>query len=473
MLFNSFGFLALVLISLAIYYLPIVRKYQVHVLILASLVFYGYSNPWLLILFLTSVAINVSMSYLVVHGSPDRQKLFATIGVAANLLILAFFKYSPLIASTFFDTNDGIGAYLTQIPLPIGISFFTFEGITLLVDAYKGRKIPEYRSLVARSVYKHAVNTTFFVAFFPHLIAGPILKAHDFIPQIKEKLLKNVDWNFCFKNLVTGYFLKMVIADQLSQQTFWIQPPFFEAQSSFVLITLLFGYSMQIFADFAGYSLIALGVAGLYGYNLMTNFNFPYISISFSEFWRRWHISLSTFLKEYLYIPLGGNRRGEIRTHINLLVTMILGGLWHGAGWNYAVWGTFHGLALALERLTLSFSWKRKILPKQVSNFIAGALVFSSVSLGWLLFKLTDINQVAKYILAIFTNTNLSINTGVVIYIFIYSLPVVFYHLQYLYKQRNPERVKIQLSEPYLQGVMLFLILTNSGVGGDFIYFQF
>ncbi len=472
MLFNSFEFVGLVVITFGLYYLPFLRKFQVLLLIASSLLFYGYTNPKLLILFLVSVIINVSTSYLVVHGQPEKRRLFATVGVTLNLLILAFFKYSPLIGLTFFPPGHTVGEFLAYVPLPIGISFFTFEGISLLVDAYKGRNIPEYRSLVARSVTRHAINTTFFVAFFPHLVAGPILKAHDFIPQIQKKYLADIDWTYCYKTLITGYFLKMVIADQLNQHTFWIQFPYFESHSTFVLVALLFGYSIQIFADFAGYSLIAIGIAALYGYRLMQNFNYPYISTSFSEFWRRWHISLSTFLKEYLYIPLGGNRKGPTRTYINLMITMILGGLWHGAAWSYAVWGTFHGVALALERF-----WNDRFPspenPSLVRQIVSGILVFFFVTLAWLLFKLTDFEHVIKFIQALFHNVDQPSYMALVVYVTLYSTPVVLYHLYYLYRVNHPGQDLARRSEPYVYGFMFFLIITNSGVGTDFIYFQF
>ncbi len=472
MLFNSFEFVALVLATFGIYYLPFTRKVQVPILIASSLLFYGYTNPKLLILFIVSVVINVTTSYLVVHGLPERRRMYATVGVVMNLLILAFFKYSPLFGRTFFPPGHSVGEFLVHVPLPIGISFFTFEGISLLVDAYRGRNIPEYRSLVAKSITKHAINTTFFVAFFPHLVAGPILKAHDFIPQIKEKFFRELDWNYCYKSLVTGYFLKMVIADQLNHHTFWIQYPYFETHSTFVLLTLLFGYSIQIFADFAGYSLIAIGIAGLYGYRLMENFNFPYISTSFSEFWRRWHISLSTFLREYLYIPLGGNRKGQGRTYFNLMITMVLGGLWHGAAWSYAVWGTFHGVALAVERF-----WRdRHPAPKNPSllrQIVSGVLVFAFVTLAWLLFKLTDFSHVIKFMQALVNNTGFSSYMAIVVYVALYSTPVVLYHLYYLYKTHNPTHTLARRTEPYIYGLMFFLIVTNSGIGTDFIYFQF
>ena len=242
---------------------------------------------------------------------------------------------------------------------------------------------------------EHFRNTALFKSFFPYLVAGPIVKAHEFYPQIEAKNLQDIAWETAFRCLVVGYFLKMVVADNLKDATFWIEYPHFLRHSSVGLLALLFGFSMQIFADFAGYSLIAIGLGHLFGYNLPTNFNFPYLSRSFSEFWKRWHISLSTWLRDYLYFPLGGNRKGKIRTYLNLFIVMFLGGLWHGASWKYAVWGSFHGLALAVERL-----FRNKInLPRHwVLDSLRVLVVFSFVTFAWLLFRLPTLKQVYDYL---------------------------------------------------------------------------
>lgn len=210
-----------------------------------------------------------------------------------------------------------------------------------MLDVFREKKSNSKR-IVPASLREHAGRTILFISFFPHLIAGPILKANDFYPQISHKKFNQINWERSFKTLVLGYFFKMVVADNLMDFTSSIIYP--EYQSSLTLLAMLFGYSFQIFADFAGYSLIAIGLAKLFGYNLMENFNFPYISSSFKEFWKRWHISLSTFLMEYLYFPLGGNRKGKVRTYINIMTTMILGGLWHGAAWSLPYGVAFTGL---------------------------------------------------------------------------------------------------------------------------------
>ncbi len=467
MLFNSYEFVGLFLVTFFLYYLPFLKKSQVWILILSSFVFYAYQNPVLLLLLLASIIINGLTSYQIAYAaSLASRKFYAVAGIIFNLLLLIFFKYGPLLSHTFFQESSDIGNWILSIPLPIGISFYTFEGISLVVDSFKKTNTSEYKSTIVKNFIRHQKNVFLFISFFPHLIAGPILKAHDFIPQIGEKTFKNIDWNYCYKKLVLGYFLKMVIADNLKDQTFWLTYPFFQTYSSFSLVGLLFGYSFQIFSDFAGYSLIALGLAGLFGYRLQSNFNLPYISQSFSEFWKRWHISLSTFLKEYLYIPLGGNRRGTGYTYFNLFVTMFLGGLWHGSSWSYACWGSLHGIALAGERFFQSR--KIKLLIPSCIKIIA---VFTYVSLAWVLFKLPHFDQAVLFFKCLFTNVRgYPLLYKQLYYIGIYSTPIIFYHLTGL----SPKLKKYMLKfEPYIYGLLFFLIITNSGSTGTFIYFQF
>jgi alginate O-acetyltransferase complex protein AlgI len=466
MLFNSFSFIVLLISTFSVYYLPLVRRYQVSILIVASLVFYAFQNPWLLCLLFISVSINSFLSYYVFFGR--YKKRLVTLGVIFNLSILAFFKYSPLLAITFFDTNHSVGSFLLSIPLPIGISFFTFEGISLLIDVYK-YKDPIQAKIVDQSLSKHVHRSLFFIVFFPHLVAGPILKADDFYPQISAKKITNIDFSSCFKQLVLGYFLKMVIADNLKEYTFWIAYPYFESQSSVSLVSMLIGYSCQIFADFAGYSLIALGLAQLFGYRLLENFNFPYISLTFKEFWKRWHISLSTFLMKYLYIPMGGNRKGKLKMYLFLFLTMVIGGLWHGAAWSFAVWGAYHGLLLIIERIGPTIQNTHFIM-----RIIQRSMVFVAVTIGWLLFKLTNFSEAIMFVKSIGTNLDVHLNWQICINIFVYSLPVFIYHLFYLLNRKSIVFKRILTRYSYIiYGVLLFLIFTNSGISGTFIYFQF
>lgn len=471
MLFNSYPFLLFFIVVFVIYYLPFafIKRTQLYVLILASFFFYAYQKPILLLLLVFSVLINSCFSYGVYKVHSRHIKKILLFGVIFNLSILAFFKYSPLLASSLggdLSGKNGLLGFLMAIPLPIGISFYTFEGISLLMDLYQGKTI---LNLKTHSFLEHFKKTAFFISFFPHLIAGPILKAREFYPQMGTKYFKDIPWESAIKKIVLGFFLKMVVADNLNELTSTIQFPFFQGYSSGNLVLLLFGYSMQIFADFAGYSLIAIGLGALLGYKLPDNFNFPYISSSFSEFWRRWHISLSTWLRDYLYFPLGGSRKGELRTYFNLFIVMFLGGLWHGAAWNYAVWGGMHGLVLMIER----FIYKDKLDTEKRSAF-GMFYVFFTVTVLWLMFKLTHFDQVVAYAKSIFLNRHIALKLGIdQISILCYSLFVIIYHALYLIKEKQFYSKYIYKYDTLWYGIMLFMIVVNSGSQGKFIYFQF
>ncbi len=521
MLFNSWPFLGLVLVTLAVYYAPFMKRLQPLVLILASFVFYAHHSPFLLMLLVASIAINAFSSHRVM--APDASlagaRRWAIAGVVGNLSILGFFKYSGMLAETFVTASGGgpgqheWASWLVGLPLPLGISFFTFQGMSLVIDAYRSRDREQLRKQLGqtpedpladswasglrhhRAVARHWLHTTLFIAFFPQLVAGPIVKAREFLPQVGQKLWRNVDLERCLRALVTGYFLKMVVADNLNQETVWIAWPYFESLHSLQLFAMLFGYSMQIFADFAGYSLIAIGIAGLFGYSLPRNFNAPYIAQSFSDFWRRWHISLSSWLRDYLYIPLGGSRRGGAdgaggfvsrRTLLNVMIVMTLGGLWHGAAWSYAVWGSCHGIALVIERL---LQRRSAPAPSALGAVLRGTLVFSFVTAAWLLFKLPDFSQALLYFRAMAVNWGGALELRPLFAIAFFSLPVVLIHLRALF----PDSMKA--SERWLQasvparstsaasgahwraaavyGAMLFFLLFDAGPPGAFIYFQF
>ena len=468
MLFNSQIFVGLVGITFLLYYTPQLSKYQVQILILSSLVFYAYNQPALVLLLILLAVINILTSYSILFRESSSKKMYALLGVGLNLLLLVFFKYSPLFSISFFNTSSSLGQFLLTIPLPLGISFITFQGISLVIDTFREKDIGNKESLKSGSLYNHARRILLFISFFPKQIAGPIVKSYDFLPQIVTKKFNEIDWECCFKVLIAGYFLKMVVADNLKDFTFWISYPWYQRFATTTLLVMLYGYSCQIFADFAGYSLIAIGLAKLFGYNLQINFNFPYIATSFSEFWKRWHISLSTFLREYLYIPLGGNRKGKIRTYINLMITMFLGGLWHGTAWSYAVWGSMHGLALAVERFIVqNFSIHAK---GRFMQFIKGSIVFLYVTMAWLLFKLPHFQDVIGFIKSLVGTTGRN-DFQLIIFILLYSLPVIFYHIIYLLREGKHDF--IYKYEYLLYGSMLFMIMVNSGSSTTFIYFQF
>jgi alginate O-acetyltransferase complex protein AlgI len=461
MLFNSWPFVLLVLLTLSVYYLPVFRKKQVAILVVASLFFYAYRQPTLLFLLVFNAVLNATISFLVAHQNrANIRKWWAVLGVCCNLSVLFFFKYAGLFHATL-QPGDWAD-FMVDIPLPVGISFYTFQGISLVVDVFRKHET----TVTSRSFTQHLLHTVLFIGFFPQLVAGPIVKAKDFMPQIEDKYWSSVVVAPLFKKLVLGYFLKMVIADNLKDFTFWMAFPYFKGFAALDLWTMLFGFSFQIFADFAGYSLIAIGIAGLFGYQLRDNFLFPYTALSFRDFWRRWHISLSGFLHQYLYIPMGGNRKGKLRLYVHLFLTMLIGGLWHGASWGFAVWGAFHGLLLVLERMLNAGDFRSSSRGAHIAKTL---LVFTCISLGWLLFKLPH-HEAWIYVQHLLTYGSTSSNMVIVLNIVLYSAPVIGYHLYPHVRRRFPA---IQKGEVVYLAVMLFLIVSNSGSAVPFIYFQF
>jgi alginate O-acetyltransferase complex protein AlgI len=334
-----------------------------------------------------------------------------------------------------------------MVPLPIGISFYTFQGISLVIDTYKEKTPKEYKYI------------PLYLSFFPQLVAGPIVKARDFLPQIATKYIKHIQWELATKQLITGYFLKMVVADNLSNYTAFMVYPYLENISSINLLALLFAYSLRIFSDFAGYSLIAMGIASLFGYRLPINFNYPYISRSLSEFWTRWHITLSSFLKEYLYFPLGGNKVSNTRIYVNLMLTMTLGGLWHGASWAFALWGIYHGLLLCTERI---------LHLRNTTSLLSLCYVFILVTFGWLFFVFEDLSDIVYYLGGMCTQWNKPLVLSQLFYIALYSIPILGYYLIGLGKIRCHRHFIT-----FLYASMLFFTLWNSGPTSPFVYFRF
>jgi alginate O-acetyltransferase complex protein AlgI len=479
MLFNSWSFAVFLPVVFALHYAGRRAGWQVGVLTLASFVFYGWADPGLLPLLAASTFINgLCAQQLLTPGMPPlRRRIALGLALGFNLGALAFYKYAGLMAALFLS-QEWSEALKETVPLPIGISFYTFQGISLVMESWwDGPKggipgLPAPRN--AREAGWFHAKVWFFKAFFPQLVAGPIVKAGEFLWQIGAKRLADIDWDGAVKKLILGFFLKMVVADNLKDATAALRFPDFTALPRLNLVALLYGFSFQILADFAGYSLIAQGLAKLFGYELPLNFTFPYLSRSITEFWRRWHISLSTWLRMYLYIPLGGNRHGEVRTFANLFLVMFLGGLWHGAAWSYAVWGTAHGLLLALERLA---SRGRKPEPVAGWTWLGAAqalLVFNVVSVLWLLFKLPDLAHVGKFLACLGQNPG-GVQPRELYVIVLFSLPVGLWHGWNALAPRRAtwSPATLRRVEITLYAALLFLLVTNSGSAGEFIYFQF
>jgi alginate O-acetyltransferase complex protein AlgI len=456
MTFTSWQFGLFVAIMFAAYYLPPVRPFQVRLLVLASLFFYGYGQVELL----SMLAAAVLGTYLLLVLAFRERAIWLPVGIAFNLGLLAFFKYKFL----FFDpgaisTGFSVADFLLRLPLPIGISFFVFHNISLLVDLTKDDR-------TCRPSLNEAL---LYIIFFPQLVSGPITRAAMFLPQIKEKFLADVDFIAAAKWILTGYFFKLFVANNLNEMTAYMNFPLYETVRLEDKWLLVFLYSYQIYADFFGYTAIAIGLGLLFGYRLPINFDLPYISASFSEFWTRWHISLSTWLRTYLYIPLGGNRHGPTRTYLNIMIVMGLGGLWHGAALSYLAWGAMHGGLLVLERMLLGRTDGRSRLAAVVRPVRIG-LVFLCVSMLWIFFKLPNFDHALAYLSGMFTA---SIVPGQAKFFnslaLLYSLPVIIQHLAPASLLGAARR----RAEPYLYGLMAALMCVEAGPSTSFIYFQF
>lgn len=384
MLFNSLPFAVFIAIVLACYYCLTWRAQNV-LLLVASYVFYGWWDWRFLALLAGYTAGNYVLGAAIARSnSPLRRKGLLTTSVVLSLGVLGFFKYFNF----FIDSLNacllslGIAAPigLWNIVLPVGISFFTFQTMSYTIDIYR-REMSHIGSFATFALY---------VSFFPQLVAGPIERAQHLLPQFLQKRSVCLDdLRYGCLLILIGFFRKVGIADSLAR----VVAPIFanpSDHSSIELLAGMFFFSLQIYCDFAGYSDIARGLGKLLGLDIMQNFRQPYFSTSITEFWRRWHISLSTWLRDYLYIPLGGNRTGHWRTYRNLLLTMVLGGLWHGAQWTFIAWGTLHGLFLAIHKVLSSRRTKdAQAAPRAnpIALFASMAGTFGLVSLAWLFFR--------------------------------------------------------------------------------------
>lgn len=466
MLFTELSFGVLLLSTFLLYYLPVFRNFQRTILILSSSIFYGYYFPYLLILLLFSILINTGVSFYI-SKSDRNHRWITTAGVLVNLGLLIFFKYAGFLAGIFTADRD-ILEWFIAIPLPVGISFYTFQGLSFLIDAYKYKKVNKEKvPVIADDFFTHFKNTFLYICYFPQLVAGPIIKPDYFISQIKQKYLKDIVWVGVLQNLTTGYFLKMVVADNLRVYTSYLDPDTYSLYSAFSMFILSFGFTMQIFADFGGYSLIAIGLSKLFGYNLIDNFKFPYLSQTFSEFWTRWHISLSSWFRDFVYIPMGGNRVSKLKWFFNILVTFIVSGFWHGASFNFGLWGLAHALLLIFE-----YQFFKMLGYHKWPKFVKILFVFLAVNFTFLIFKITDNYVILDIIAHFFRNLHFGIsNYRIEWYILIYSIPVILYHIYGGLKVEHKEKVKP--FQPIIFAVLLILLLNSSGPSGEFIYFQF
>ncbi|MBW1767641.1 MAG: MBOAT family protein [Deltaproteobacteria bacterium] len=353
--------------------------------------------------FLSLILISTVVDYLAGQGmkrtdNRGSRKALLMGSLVANLGILGFFKYCNFFIESFAAFVKPLGFHpgTLSIILPIGISFYTFQTLSYTIDVYR-RKIPTCDDPFDFALY---------VAFFPQLMAGPIVRASDFLPQLSTP--RTLSWDRTFqggRQIITGLFKKVLIADYLAV---FIDGSFTNAGMLDTATTWLAAvcFAIQIYCDFSGYTDMAIGIARMMGYDFKQNFRYPYIAISPTDFWRRWHISLSTWLKDYLYIPLGGNRKGIRRTYINLMITMLLGGLWHGATWTFVVWGAFHGIALVLHKWmapALNLFTGPSLLTRRIQRLTGWAVTMLIVLVGWILFRAETISDAMLMLRAMFT----------------------------------------------------------------------
>lgn len=454
---------------------------------LFSLYFYYKSSGFWFFLLLFTATSDFCIAQGIYHTAARwKRKLLVVLSLCINLGLLGYFKYFnfllEIIATVTREFGYQFGNTSMQsvtyqpmdIFLPVGISFFTFQTISYVIDVYRGKITPLTRW----------VDYVFYVSFFPQLVAGPIVRARDFIPQIyKNPTVTRSEFGEGLFLVLCGLFKKTVISDYISLN---FVDRIFDAPLLYTGVENLlgvYGYALQIYCDFSGYSDMAIGIALLLGFRFNINFDSPYQSATITEFWRRWHISLSSWLKDYLYISLGGNRKGKIRTYINLMITMLLGGLWHGASMSFIIWGAIHGVALAIHKFIMGRFSSFKQLGSEMKPWrrVLGILItFHLVCFGWIFFRADSMQTVKEMLTQIFTNFHPEVFTQFVTgYKGVFTLMVVGYVLHFMPKSAENAVQGVVTRSPLLVqavilAIMVFVVVQFKSAGVQpFIYFQF
>lgn len=473
MLFNSLYFAAFfVVIYLSYVLLRPDHRAQNRLLLVASYVFYGYWDWRFLALIAASTVIDFFVGRRIFNSQEERRRRFLLgISISANLSFLGFFKYYNFFADGLADLLRVLGMtpdFATlNIILPVGISFYTFQTISYTFDIYR-RKIRPTNNFL---------DFALFVSFFPQLVAGPIERAANLLPQIsKPRQITPQQVNAGLFLLLWGYFQKVVVADNVAL----IANKIFNNYTDFSGLALWLGvlaFAVQIYADFSGYSDIARGLCKLMGFDLMVNFKLPYFALNPSDFWSRWHISLSTWLRDYLYIPLGGNQHGVFRTYRNLMVTMLLGGLWHGAAWTFVIWGAFHATILVLYRIfdrnpEHADPWGGQYSYARVIGKMA--LMFFLTLLGWIIFRSESLHQLGYFIVhSVATPADSSL--GFAYDLLFFGLPLLAVNLyQYIKSDLLAlAKLRLPLRIPVYAFMVLWILIFGVRKSIEFIYFQF
>ena len=494
MVFNSYTFVVFFLLILGLHNLPLSWKVKKVNLLIASYIFYAAWNPpFILLLWLATVVDFFVGRALYTQPNKHKRKLLLVLSLCGNLGMLCFFKYGGFLLENFTHLVNSIGFNYhpakPNIILPAGISFYTFTTLCYTIDMYKKRSEP------VRSFLDFAL----FVTFFPHLVAGPIVRPPQLVPQFETPRSASRKQLMQGLFLISmGLFMKVVLADSMLAN-----PANTVFNSTAPLKTLdawmgVLSFSGQIFFDFAGYSTCAVGVASCLGFVLPENFLYPYAAVGFSDFWRRWHITLSAWLRDYLYIPLGGNRGGKFRTYINLMITMLLGGLWHGANWTFVVWGALHGVYLMAEKfiqdlnirvkpesgatppqkiVVQGFMAPRFLKKVQSSNFLLALFTFFLVNVTWVFFRAPDFTGALRMLTSMFSH----VPNGAVLlsYLTIAKVSViVICMVTFHWFMRNTRVLHVANKMPWwllglVWSAMLILLVLSQESSSSFIYFQF
>lgn len=497
MLFNSYSFILFMVVVLVLHYMKFPWKVKKINLLVASYIFYAAWNPpFVILLWLSTVVDFMLGKKLYAAQNKAKRKMLLIISLVVNLGMLSFFKYGGFLLENFIALANVVGLDFQpakpNIILPVGISFYTFQTLSYTLDMYRRKSKPE-RSLLDFSL---------FVTFFPQLVAGPIVRPGELIPQFKIPHQATRDQFIKGAMLLSlGLFMKVVLADAMLAGP---ADMVFAAKQSLLAADAWLGvlaFSGQIFFDFAGYSTCAIGMAAMLGFTLPDNFKYPYAAIGFSDFWRRWHITLSTWLRDYLYIPLGGNRNGNTRTYINLMLTMLLGGLWHGASWTFVVWGALHGIYLCVERVfreriskssrieksseTLVMEAEKpfitaraSVVPmtKKANKFMLALVTFFFINLAWVFFRAPDFDTAWRMITSMFGGSD-----GVAILPTIDMLKISIVTILMLashWLMRDTSVLKVaEKSRWWLVAIawslLLIMIILAQKSSDSFIYFQF
>ena len=489
MLFNTLDFVIFFIAVCTTIVIVKNRKFQHLFLLGSSYFFFYYSSNYLITLLIFTTIWDFYLGKAIFDAQTiQKKKAILIISLAGNLGLLGFFKYADFAITQFniLGQHFDLGTIpLLNLALPIGISFYTFHSITYTVSIYRGQMPP------AKSFVEYGI----FVAFFPQLVAGPILRAKDFLPQLREKIdnsetgtrlrqiiIHNQNLKLGITMMALGFLKKMFFADNIAPlvaKIFGVTV----GSESFTIILGAIAFGIQIYCDFSGYTDIAIGAALVLGLKIPINFNKPYFATSPSDFWRRWHISLSSWLRDYLYIPLGGNQKGKSRTYFNLFTVMFLGGLWHGASWNFVIWGMLHGAYLAVHKFILDrfpALQSHRFFKTRFGTFISIAITQYFVFLAWIAFRVRDTNDMLysmhKYVILDFqTTTTIQYILSNKFSMFLIVLFIILHFISY--KKKNlPEIIsnfKLRYWGAFLISIMLVIFFFYNGNIENFIYFQF